>query len=143
MLTSLMVKFLSISSGNEILISPVALCLALFILPVYDTLRVFLIRFFTGRPPLAPDRNHIHHVLLKLGYNHAQSTIYLIGYSVFIIGFTYAFQSIGELWLILCMSVMTTTIGALLDRKLIRRESARLAKIIPPEIKLTETHTSV
>ena len=143
MLTTLMVKFLTIPIPSLSLVSPVALCLSLFLLPVYDTLRVFLIRFFTGRPPLAPDRNHIHHVLLKLGYNHAQSTIYLISFNVIILGLTYTFQAVGELWLILSMTVMTVTIGALLDRKLMKREAARLAKIIPPEIKLSESHTSV
>ncbi|WP_462252964.1 glycosyltransferase family 4 protein [Ekhidna sp.] len=143
MLTALMINFLTTPSPPSVIESPVATSLSLFVIPVYDTLRVFLIRFFTGRHPLAPDRNHIHHVLLKLGLNHAQSTLSLITYNTIIISLTVAFQGIGELWLMLFMVLITVSIGAILDRKVIRRESRRLAKIIPPEIELSKTHTSV
>lgn len=143
MLTTLMVKFLATPIPPSVILAPVATSLALFVLPVYDTLRVILIRLFTGRPPLAPDRNHIHHVLLKLGLNHAQSTICLASYNILVIAFAVVFQSIGELWLMLIMTVSTVGIGIILDRKLMRRETARLAKLIPPEIKVRKSHTSV
>ncbi len=143
MLTTLMVKFLATPIPPSVILSPVATSLALFILPVYDTLRVFLIRFFTGRHPLSPDRNHIHHVLLKLGLNHAQSTICLASYNILVIAFAVIFQNIGELWIMLIMTLMTVSIGAVMDRKLMRREAARLAKLIPPEIELSKSHTSV
>ncbi len=143
MLTALMINFLTTPSPPSVIESTVATSLALFVLPVYDTLRVFLIRFFTGKHPLAPDRNHIHHVLLKLGLNHARSTICLISYNIFVVSFTVFFQHIGELWLMLIMVVSTIVIGMALDRKLARREARRLAKIIPPEIELSKSHTSV
>ncbi|MEO9483357.1 MAG: MraY family glycosyltransferase [Ekhidna sp.] len=143
MLTALMIKFLTTPSPPSVILSPVATSLALFVLPVYDTLRVFLIRFFTGRHPLSPDRNHIHHVLLKLGLNHAQATICLIGYNILIIMLVVTFQEIGELWVMLAMTLVTVTIGVLLDRKVIKREANRLSKIVPPEIKLSKEHTSV
>lgn len=142
-LTILMVKFLAVPIPPSTIISPVAISIALFVLPVYDTLRVFFIRFYTGRPPLSPDRNHIHHVLLKLGFNHANSTLILVGYNVLILALTVTFQTIGELWLMLTMTIVTVGIGYILDRKLMRREAARLAQLIPPEIKLSKEHTSV
>ncbi|WP_424963033.1 glycosyltransferase family 4 protein [Ekhidna sp.] len=142
-LTVLMVKFLTTPIPPSTILSPVATSLALFALPVYDTLRVILIRIFTGKPPLSPDRNHIHHVLLKLGLNHSQSTLSLVSYNILMIAFAVGFQHIGELWIMLIMTVTTVTIGALLDRKLMRREAARLAQIIPPEIKVSKSHTSV
>jgi len=143
MLTVLMVKFLTTPIPPSTILSPVATSLALFVLPVYDTLRVMLIRIFTGRPPLSPDRNHIHHVLLKLGLNHGQSTICLASYNVLMIVFAVGLQHIGELWIMLCMTVTTVTVGALLDRKLMRREAARVANLIAPEIKMSKSHTSV
>ncbi|NQZ77776.1 MAG: undecaprenyl/decaprenyl-phosphate alpha-N-acetylglucosaminyl 1-phosphate transferase [Ekhidna sp.] len=143
MLTVLMIKFLAVPSPPSPIVSPVAVSLSLFILPVYDTLRVFIIRFYQGVHPLAPDRNHIHHVLLKLGYNHASSTLILLAFNVAIVSLTVLFQSIGELWLMLCMATIATTFGVLLDRKLMKREAARVAQLIPPEIKLSKKHTSV
>lgn len=142
-LTVLMVEFLTTPIPPSTILAPVATSLALFVLPVYDTLRVILIRLFTGKPPLAPDRNHIHHVLLKLGFNHAHSTICLVGYNILMLSFAVAFQQIGELWIMLTMTIITISVGALLDRKLMRREAARLAKLIPPEIKMSKSHTSV
>ncbi|WP_420316795.1 MraY family glycosyltransferase [Ekhidna sp.] len=143
MLTILMVKFLAVPTPPSVIEAPVATSLALFVLPVYDTLRVFIIRFATGRPPLAPDRNHIHHVLLKLGFNHSSSTMLLIGYNILILVFVVTFQSLGELWIMLLMTITTVLLGVLLDRKLIKREASRLAKLIPPEIKLSKEHTSL
>lgn len=40
------------------------------IIPMYDTLRVILIRIKNRQSPLNPDSNHMHHVLLKTGYSH-------------------------------------------------------------------------
>ena len=58
--------------------APVGLAVGALILPIYDTFRVFIIRLVSGKSPLAPDRNHIHHALLKLGLNHAKATSLLL-----------------------------------------------------------------
>ena len=59
--------------------------------PLIDTFRVFTIRIAKGLSPFTADSNHIHHRLLKLGLNHAQTVgiIYLfnavlIAYAVII-----------------------------------------------------------
>ena len=40
------------------------------ILPGFDMLRLFLQRIFNKTSPFNPDRNHLHHILLKkLNYN--------------------------------------------------------------------------
>ncbi len=143
MLTILMIKFLTTSTPPSVILFPTTTSLGLFILPIYDTLRVFTMRFYSGRPPLLPDRNHIHHVLLKLGLNHAQSTICLISYNIIIILFTLIVQSTGELWVMLIIMITTIGIGAILDRKLIKRETAILSKLIPPKTEYKKSHTSV
>ena len=35
------------------------------LLPVIDLLRVFIVRINNGKSPFEPDRNHIHHILIK------------------------------------------------------------------------------
>lgn len=42
--------------------------------PMYDTLRVFIIRILNHRSPFSPDTQHTHHYLLRLGYNHGKVT---------------------------------------------------------------------
>ena len=43
--------------------------------PLVDTLRVFTLRVLDGRSPFSPDRNHLHHKLLRLGLSHLQAAL--------------------------------------------------------------------
>ena len=67
--------------------------LALLIVPVTDTLRVFIIRLYHGQSPFKPDMNHIHHLLLKSGMSHIQGTCFLIAYTIAFFLFTSSLQS--------------------------------------------------
>jgi len=58
--------------------------IATLAVPLYDTFRVFFIRILSGYHPLRPDRNHIHHALLDLGFSHKEATITLYAFSLFI-----------------------------------------------------------
>lgn len=61
------------------------MAIAFIALPLFDSLRVFLIRVLKKRSPLYADRNHIHHALLDLGYSHKQTAIILYVASIFFI----------------------------------------------------------
>ena len=50
----------------------VSLCI--LAIPMFDTIRVFTIRLAQKRSPFSPDKNHLHHMFLALGYNHKQAT---------------------------------------------------------------------
>ena len=138
-LTVLLVKFLQTDSSNLWQRSPVALMLGFFILPVYDTLRVFFIRLYEGNHPLAPDRNHIHHTMLRLGYNHGQATIRLIGFNALVILFAYFFRAIGELWLILSIGSLALVFGLLMDRMAKRKEAAKTSNLVSSDISFTKS----
>ena len=56
----------------------ISFALGLLILPVFDTCRVFIYRIIKGKSPFAPDKNHIHHLLLDLGLSHMQTTSLLL-----------------------------------------------------------------
>lgn len=80
------------------------LLVAILLLPIYDTLRVFLIRSFSGKSPFSPDANHIHHQFLKEGYNHSQTTVALLTSYVFVVVSTFIlanFLSVNQLFLFL------------------------------------------
>lgn len=49
-------------------ISLVSYCLAVLCIPVFDTFRVIFFRLRHGDSPFHPDRNHLHHILLDLGF---------------------------------------------------------------------------
>jgi len=56
-----------VDQGQGALISPVA-ALWLFAIPLVDTLSVMLRRVWMGQSPFTPDRNHLHHLLLRAGF---------------------------------------------------------------------------
>ena len=69
-------------------------------LPAFDTLRVIIIRKSSGKSPFEPDRNHLHHVLLDLGFPHYKASVGLGALNVLIISiFWYSANKIQELWL--------------------------------------------
>lgn len=53
------------------------LLLAILSYPLFDLLRVFIVRIAQKRSPFDADSNHIHHRLLRLGLNHKQATLLL------------------------------------------------------------------
>jgi UDP-GlcNAc:undecaprenyl-phosphate GlcNAc-1-phosphate transferase len=53
--------------------------LILFSLPLFDTLRVMVLRLLRGVSIFQADRNHVHHRLLDLGLNHRQAAWTLYG----------------------------------------------------------------
>jgi UDP-N-acetylmuramyl pentapeptide phosphotransferase/UDP-N-acetylglucosamine-1-phosphate transferase len=86
-------------------VSP-AIAFSILILPLFDTLRVFLIRLLRGGSPFKPDRRHIHHILLDLGLTHIQTTSLLIAVNVFFILMAFSLHNMGNLFLIaLAMSL--------------------------------------
>ncbi|MBN2232978.1 MAG: undecaprenyl/decaprenyl-phosphate alpha-N-acetylglucosaminyl 1-phosphate transferase [Deltaproteobacteria bacterium] len=43
--------------------------------PILDTLSVMTARIYHGRSPFAPDKNHFHHKLMRIGLTHRQSVM--------------------------------------------------------------------
>jgi len=104
---------------NKVLSVPVV-TLAILVIPLFDTLRVFAIRILQGRSPFAADRNHIHHLLLSVGLSHRQTTISLGIFNILIVVVIYKFQFIkGEILLFLLLLVcfvMSSFIAAAVRR---------------------------
>ncbi len=130
-LSALMIKFIDLNyllpaRHPFFMQAPIAMAFALLVLPVYDTLRVFIIRFLAGRSPMSPDKNHVHHILLKLGLNHSQSTLTLLSFNMTAVLIAYLLQPMGNNWLSLIILVMAAMFGASLDFML-RRKIASLS----------------
>ena len=74
----LVLKFINVAGTNTSFIasgaSP-ALGFAILMVPLFDTLRVFGLRILDRRSPFSPDRIHVHHYLLDLGFTHRQITL--------------------------------------------------------------------
>jgi UDP-GlcNAc:undecaprenyl-phosphate GlcNAc-1-phosphate transferase len=66
-----------LKSGHVMLgqVPPISLVVALFALPVLDTIRVMGTRVLHGNSPFRADRSHIHHYALQILPVHAQSSV--------------------------------------------------------------------
>lgn len=47
-----------------------AFTMAVLCIPVFDMARVFLLRILRGKSPFRPDRNHLHHLFIDMGFSH-------------------------------------------------------------------------
>ena len=63
--------------------------MAVLIVPLFDTLRVFIVRVFQKRSPFLGDQNHIHYILMSLGFGHARVaiTLYCVNFIFICIAF--------------------------------------------------------
>ena len=75
----------------KILSVPVFTC-AVLIIPLFDTIRVFLIRLFKRKSPFSPDRNHIHHIFVDLGFTHSKTCLILVIFNVSMMSLIYSLQ---------------------------------------------------
>lgn len=60
--------------------------LAVMSVPIFDTLRVMLARMLRGTSPFHPDKTHLHHLFIGLGFSHAGTTVAIITLNVMVIG---------------------------------------------------------
>jgi len=96
-------QFLGFSSGVLMImltqvVNPAlnpALPLLLFGLPVFDTLFVMTRRIYYGKSPFSPDKNHIHHQLLALNFDHYEAVIIIyLAQAIFVFsGIAFRYQS--------------------------------------------------
>lgn len=99
----LAVKFIEVAgnpAGKLPVTSVPIVAIAILIMPLFDTLRVFAIRMMNGRSPFSADRNHIHHYLLELGLNHKQTAVVMVMINAGYIALAFALQDIGSAYLL-------------------------------------------
>lgn len=80
----------------------VGIALAALAIPIADTLRLFFLRpYYLAKSPFKADRNHVHHLLLRIGFSHAEASLVLFGLSILLILSALAAQDLGSIAVIL------------------------------------------
>jgi UDP-GlcNAc:undecaprenyl-phosphate/decaprenyl-phosphate GlcNAc-1-phosphate transferase len=74
--------------------------------PIIDTLRVFFLRLSKGMSPFSADKNHIHHRLLTLGFNHIQTSVIIGGINVLFVVLAYNLRNVGTLKLMVILAIL-------------------------------------
>ncbi len=65
--------------------SRISFTLAVLSMPIADTLRVMFSRMFHRKSPFSPDKNHLHHLFVAVGYSYISITIIEITLDILVI----------------------------------------------------------
>lgn len=76
-------------------ISKPIFAMAVLSYPLLDTFRIFVYRMIKGTSPFTADKNHIHHRLIKLGLNHAQTVCVIYLFNALLITYAILVQGIN------------------------------------------------
>ncbi|MDX2306087.1 MAG: MraY family glycosyltransferase [Microscillaceae bacterium] len=125
-------------TGNlfEVTFAPVFV-FTMLIIPLFDTLRVFIIRIVQRKSPFKGDRNHLHHFLLDLGMAHWQASILLYIVSIAFIILALLIQDAPRIWsltIILVSAILMSTLLAHLRSEHKKRQHILLISIKPKPI---------
>jgi UDP-GlcNAc:undecaprenyl-phosphate/decaprenyl-phosphate GlcNAc-1-phosphate transferase len=86
------------------------------IIPLADTLRIFILRIIRKQSPFAPDKSHIHHNLMRLGFSHGQSTTILGIVQVLFVATIVLTKNLNDHYLLLGILVLCTLLSITLDQ---------------------------
>jgi len=129
LLSILAIKFIEINTGLSDgaflkFNSGISIAISVLIVPIFDTLRIITVRLLTKKHLFVADKNHTHHMLLRLGLSHAQSTSILIFINLGFICFVFFLDFLGDNILIPILSAMAISFSMIL-RRLIKNKKSR------------------
>ncbi|THH39852.1 glycosyltransferase family 4 protein [Neolewinella litorea] len=84
---------------------PIAVAVGILIIPLFDTIRVFITRLLRGQSPMKPDRRHIHHLLIDSDLSHVQATFVLAMVNLAFISLALFLDPLFDLHLILVVEI--------------------------------------
>ncbi len=87
-------------------ISPVIPVLILGV-PILDTLWVMCRRISKGQNPFAPDKTHVHHKFLDLGFQHRFTVLIIYGISLFWACVSIFFYTVPAFWLVAAFLILS------------------------------------
>lgn len=133
----LVIKFINFAAAPEAILpleAAPAIGFAILMIPLADTLRVFGLRLLDRRSPFSPDRNHIHHFLLDLGFSHRKITLTCVSANILFIALAIALRQMGTTTVmgILLLSALTLVSLVYFFRQ--KTKKVRLEKTTSKEI---------
>lgn len=69
----------------------ISMMLTIFAIPVFDTLRVMLVRIIHKTSPFRADKKHLHHIFVSLGMPHFMISFTILSMAVLILVINYLF----------------------------------------------------
>jgi UDP-GlcNAc:undecaprenyl-phosphate GlcNAc-1-phosphate transferase len=99
---------------------------SILIIPLADTLRIFLIRISRKQSPFTPDKSHIHHSIMRLGLSHQGTTLLLGFIQCIFIGVSLLCISSNDNYLLPGIILTAVALSVVLDRLIIKRTNKEI-----------------
>ncbi len=103
------------------------LAIVVLIVPIFDTLRVFIIRLKDKKSPFIGDRNHLHHILIDSGLTHFQTSVILWTFTlistIFFLTISKATDNTTSLYILIVLFAIYMWISHILKHNNTNRET--------------------
>ena len=109
-----------------------SVAIAILIVPLYDTLRVTVLRIRARKNIFIGDKRHIHHMMLRAGFSHKEATLYISLFNIFIIALAFLLDGLGILLLGLVLLALCLSATWFLSMAVKKRESGAHKVIVVP-----------
>ena len=110
-------SILTTNSASTVLMAKgvglVPFTLSVLAVPVFDTLRVMSARMINGMSPFRPDRLHLHHLFIEMGFSHVGTTFSLILADLMVVVAWFVAYLCGasinvQLYIVLALAILET-----------------------------------
>jgi len=85
--------------------------IGILIIPIFDTVRVMVVRMMKGISPFKADKRHLHHYLLELTGNHKKATLIMLGFNVVFIVISFLFRNLRISYHALMLTLLAATLS--------------------------------
>ncbi|MEG1916130.1 MAG: MraY family glycosyltransferase [Muribaculaceae bacterium] len=91
----------------------ISFTLAVMCVPIFDTIRVMSTRIIRGKSPFHPDKTHLHHLFIDMGFSHIGTTIFILTLNCFVIlcwwiAYRCGVSIDGQFYIVIGFSVLIT-----------------------------------
>lgn len=93
--------------------SVIAYTLAVLCIPVFDTLRVMMARITRGKSPFSPDKTHLHHLFIDMGFSHLGAAFTIIALNAGVVWLWYLVYKLGapmdiQIYVVVALGILVT-----------------------------------
>jgi UDP-N-acetylmuramyl pentapeptide phosphotransferase/UDP-N-acetylglucosamine-1-phosphate transferase len=100
-----------------------SVAIAILIVPLYDTLRVTVLRIRAKKSIFVGDKRHIHHLMLRAGFSHRGATGVIAAVNLLLIAIAFLLDSLGIMLLALVLLALCLICTAILRYFVKKKES--------------------
>lgn len=114
------IVFLSQTAPLNLNCTKFSMLFSILAIPLYDTLRVFIIRVFEKKSPFSADANHIHHRILKLKLSHSSVVFLILFVNFSLIMLNFSLSILNDFELLILSSLILIFLNYILEYKIKR-----------------------